>query len=155
MRTYPDNSPEAAARIVALVLISDSHVSRSEYEALTQLNGVRELGLEPRHMPGIVQTLCEDLLMDGFDGRSVLSHVGDGFMASLMAEVNEPQLQRKVLRVAVSVVHADQHLSDGEAAMLAAIRRHWGFGLATLVDKATDSAEAQLSPPALAPAGSA
>ena len=94
MRTYPDNSPEAAARIVALVLISDSHVSRSEYEALTQLNGVRELGLEPRHMPGIVQTLCEDMLMDGFDGRSILSHVGDGLLASLMAEVDEPRLHR-------------------------------------------------------------
>lgn len=155
MRTYPRNSPEAAARIVALVLISDSHVSRSEYEALTQLNGVRELGLEPRYMAGIVQALCEDLLMDGFDGRSILSHVGDGLMASLMADVNEPQLQSKVLRVAVSVVHADQHLSEGEAAMLAAIRRHWGLGLGMWVDKSTDAAKAQLSPPVLAPAGSA
>jgi len=30
MRTYPRNSPQAAARILALVLISDGHVSRSE-----------------------------------------------------------------------------------------------------------------------------
>ena len=155
MRTYPRNSPEAAARIVALILISDGHVSRSEYETLTQLNGVRELGLEPRHMPGIVQTLCEDLLMDGFDGRSILSHVGDGLMASLMAEVSEPQLQRKVMRVALSVVHSDQHLSDGEAAMLDAIRRHWRRDSDVLVDKATAAAEAQLSPLARAPDGSA
>ena len=34
MRTYPRNSPEAAARIVALVLISDGHVCRSEIETL-------------------------------------------------------------------------------------------------------------------------
>lgn len=155
MRTYPRNSPEAAARIVALVLISDSHVSRSEYEALTQLNGVRELGLEPRYMAGIVQALCEDLLMDGFDGRSILSHVGDGLMASLMADVSEPQLQRKVLRVAVSVVHADQHLSEGEAAMLDAIRRHWRRASDLVVDKTTAAAQAQLSPCAHAPAGSA
>lgn len=137
MRSYPRNSPEAAARVVAIILISDGHVSRSEYEALNQLSGVRELGLQPERMPGIVQTLCEDLLMAGFDGRSMLSHVGDELVASMLAEVDEPQLQSKVLRVAASVVHADQHLSDGEAAMLDAISRRWG-----------------LSPPALTPAGS-
>jgi len=125
MRTYPRNSPEAAARIVALILISDGHVSQSEYESLNRLEGTRDLGLKPQDMPGIVQTLCEDLLMEGFNGRSLLSHIGDGFMVSLMAEVDEPQLQSKVLRVATSVVNADEHLSDGEAAMLDAINRHW------------------------------
>jgi hypothetical protein len=125
MRTYPRNSPEAASRIVALVLISDGHVCSSEYEALNQLDGVRDIGLEPHKLPGIVQTLCEDLLMEGFDGRSILSHVGDGLLASLMAEVDEPRLQSLVLRIAASVVHADRHLSDGETAMLNAISRHW------------------------------
>ncbi len=125
MRTYLRNSPQAAARIVALVLISDGHVCRSEYDALNQLHGVRDLGLEPQEMPTIVQTLCEDLLMEGFDGRSILTHVGDGLMASLMAEVDEPQLQAQVLRLAASAVQADKHLSDGETAMLDAINRHW------------------------------
>lgn len=125
MRSYPCNSPEAAARIVALVLISDGHVSKSEFESLDQFDGTRDLGLEPHNMPGIVQTLCEDLLMAGFDGRSILSHLDDGTLAPLMAEVDEPQLQSKVLRVAACVVNADQHLSDGETAMLEAISRHW------------------------------
>ena len=136
MHTYPRNSPEAAARVVAIMLISDGHVSPLEYLALNQPNGVRELGLSPVHMHGIVQALCEDLLMDGFDGRSLLSHVGDELVVSLLAEVDEPQLQNKVLRVAASVAHADQHLADGEAAMLDAIRRQW-----------------RLSPSALAHAG--
>jgi hypothetical protein len=125
MRTYPRNSPEAAARIVALILISDGHVCRSEYDALNQPNGARDLGLDPQYMPGIVQTLCEDLLMEGFDGRSILTHVGDGLMASLMAEIDEPHLRDAVLRVAAFVAQADRHLSDGEAAMLETISRHW------------------------------
>ena len=125
MRSYPRNSPQAAARIVALILISDGHVSRSEYEAFNRIEGARDLSLEPQDMPDIVQTLCEDLLMEGFDGRSILSHMGDGFMVSLMAEVDDPQLQGKVLRIAASVVHADKHLSEGETAMLEAISLHW------------------------------
>ena len=125
MRSYPRNSPAAAARVVALVLISDGHVSRSEFDALNQLDGVRTLGLEPNDMPGIVQTLCEDLLMEGFDGRSIMSHVGDSLMFSLTAEVDDPQLQRQVLRLAALVVHADKHVSEGETAMLDAIHRMW------------------------------
>lgn len=136
MRSYPYNSPEAAARIVALVLISDGHVSKSEFESLNQLDGTRDLGLEPHNMPGIVQTLCEDLLMAGFDGRSILSYLDDGTLAPLMAEVDEPQLQSKVLSVAACVVNADQHRSDGETAMLGAISRHWQTGPVTLIGKA-------------------
>jgi tellurite resistance protein len=125
MRTYPRNSPEAAARVVALVLISDGNASKSEFEVLNGVGGVRELGLDPRDMPSIVQTLCEDMLMEGFDGRSILSRVGDELMASLMAEVDNPLLQTQVLRIARSVIHADGHLSDAESAMVDAISRHW------------------------------
>lgn len=125
MRSYPRNSPEAAARIVALVLISDGHVCRSEYEAFNQMDGPSEIGLPPQRMPEIVQSLCEDLSMGGFDGLSLLTHLDDGLLASLMREVDDPRLQRQVMRIASSVVHADRHLSDGEAAMLAAICRHW------------------------------
>ena len=128
MRSYPSNSPAAAARVVALVLISDGHVSSSELESLNQLDGVRDLGLEPNDMPGIVQTLCEDLLMEGFDGRAMLSHLADSSLLSMLAEVDEPQLQRQVLRLAASVAHADKHLSEGEAAMLDTISRIWQTG---------------------------
>ena len=125
MRTYPRNSPEAAARLVALVLISDGNASKSEVEVLNGLGGVLDLGLEPKDMPGIVQTLCEDLLMEGFEGRSILTRVGEDLMASLTAEIDNPLLQAQVLRIARSVIYADGHLSDAEFAMLDAISRHW------------------------------
>ena len=44
MRSYPCNSPQAAARIVALLLIADGHVSRSEMDALYGRDIERELG---------------------------------------------------------------------------------------------------------------
>ncbi|MDO9235938.1 MAG: TerB family tellurite resistance protein [Aquabacterium sp.] len=150
MRSYPRNSPEAAARILALVLISDGHVCRSEFETLNQLDGVRHLGLDPQKLPGIGQTFCEDLLMEGFDGRSILSRVGDGLMASLMAEVDDLHLRAQVLLLATSVAHADKHLSEGETAMIDAIRRIWQ----TSPFKAV-AAKAEINLPALAHAGSA
>jgi hypothetical protein len=128
MRSYPRNSPEAAARIVALVLIADGHVCRSEFDVLDQLDAPRELGLDSDGLPRIVQTLCEDLLMGDPGSGSMLGGVDDSALASLMAEVDEPALQRKVLRLAVAAARADRHLADGEAMVLAAAHRHWGLG---------------------------
>ena len=128
MRSYPRNSPEAAARIVALVLIADGHVCRSESDALNQLDGSRELGLAPDGFSGVVQSLCEDLLLGAYAGGAMTAHLDDAALASLMAEVDEPQLQRRALRLAIAVARADRHLAEGEAVVLAAARRYWGIG---------------------------
>lgn len=127
MRSYPRNSPEAAARIVALVLIADGNVCRTEYEILVRLDAARELGLGPDAMPAIVQTLCEDLLLCGWSGGSLLASVDDDSLASLMAEVTEPEVQRTVLRLAIAAAGADSHLAEGETLVLEAARRHWNL----------------------------
>lgn len=128
MRSYAPNSPEAAARIVALVLIADGHVCRSEFDVLNQLDGPRLLGLKPDQLPQIVQALCEDLLVAAYAGGSMTNSLDDQALASLMAEVGDPALQRQVLQLALAAARADQHLADGEALVLAAARRFWGLG---------------------------
>jgi len=125
MRSYPRNSPEAAARIVALVLISDGHFCKSELDILKQLGAERELGLEPHLLPHIVYTLREELVHDGFATGSLLANVDDSTLASLMAEVSDPVLQRTVLRLSLAAARADGHLADGETVVLEAARHHW------------------------------
>ena len=125
MRSYPRNSPEAAARIVALVLISDGHVCSSEFDILKQLGAERELGLEPQLLPHIVRTLCEELLACGYETGSLISNVDDSALASLMAEISDPALQRTVLRLSLAAVRADGHLAEGETVVMEAARHHW------------------------------
>ncbi len=125
MRSYPHNSPEAAARIVALVLISDGHVCSSEFEVLKKLSAERELGLEPQLLPHIVHTLCEELLAFGYGTGPLISNVDDNTLASLMAEISDPALQRKVLRLSLAAARADGHLADGETWVVEAARHHW------------------------------
>lgn len=128
MRSYPRNSPQAAARVLALVLISDGNVCRTELDTLSRHADLRNLGLDPQQLHGIVRTLCEDLLMEGFDGRSVLTRVGDDWLARLVSEVDAPHLQAQVMRLAALAVQADQHLSESEVAMIDAIRHIWNQG---------------------------
>ena len=131
MRTYPCNSPEAAARLVALVLIADGHVCRSEIDALAHCGAEHELGLAPDTMPRIVQTLCEDLLLGADASGSLVAHIDDSALASLMAEVSDPSLRAKVVRLATAVAKADRHLADGEALVLEAASRQWGAAEST------------------------
>lgn len=127
MRSYPHNSPEAAARIVALVLISDGHVCSSEFDVLKQLGAERELGLEPQLLPHIVHTLCEELLASGYEMGSLMGNVDDNALASLMAEISDPALQRTVLRLSLAAARADGHLADGETLVVEAARHHWNL----------------------------
>lgn len=128
MRSYPRNSPEAAARIVALVLISDGHVCRSEIEALQRLQVERELGLPAGAFAQVMQTLCEDLLLGAYGSGSMTCTVDEATLTSLLAEVDEPGLQARVLRLVSAAVEADRHVADAEALVLDAARRLWHKG---------------------------
>ncbi|MCE4556996.1 TerB family tellurite resistance protein [Pelomonas cellulosilytica] len=127
MRSYPRNSPEAAARLVALVLISDGHVCRSEIETLQRLGVERELGLAPGSFSGVVHALCEDLLLGAYASGSVICQLDPGLLASLLAEVDEPGLQRSVLELAAAAAEADRHLAEAEDLVLSAAARQWGL----------------------------
>lgn len=125
MRSYSLNSPEAASRIVALVLISDGHVCRTEVDALQQLQLEQEFGMAPGSFAKVVHTLCEDLLMGAYGGGLMMCSVDEAILASFLAEVDEPGLQAKVLRMATAAAEADKHLADAEALVMAAARKHW------------------------------
>jgi len=62
MRSYPRHSPQAAARIVALLLIADGHVSRSEMDALYGRDIEHELGLPPSAFGKVRWVFMEHLL---------------------------------------------------------------------------------------------
>ncbi|WP_374672671.1 TerB family tellurite resistance protein [Acidovorax temperans] len=146
MRAYPRNSPQAVARILSLVLISDGHVSRTELEALSQHAELQQLGVTPQVLHGIVKTLCEDLLMDGFDGRSLQTRVGHDCLARLLAEVDDHRLQEQLIRLARLAAQSDHHVSEAEAAMIESIWRIWRAVPAT---KAIAKAESRFLPMAL------
>src|SRR5574343_530827 len=125
MRSYPRNSPQAAARIVALVLISDGHVCRSEIETLQRLQVEHQLGLPEGSFAPLVHALCEDLLMGAWGSSSLMASMDEATLAALLAEVDDPDLQRRVLDLAAAAAQADRHLADAEIVVVNAARRQW------------------------------
>lgn len=139
MRSYPCNSPEAAARIVALVLIADGYVCKSEFEALQRLGAADALGLPPDGLHRIVQDLCEDLLASTVATGSLAASVDASALASVMRDVDDRSLQIRILELADAAARADRHLAEGEATVLAAAVQHWGLAEVVAPDSPTPS----------------
>ena len=129
MRTYPRNSKEAAARIVALALTSDGHVCSSEERALDKLNIAGELGLAPAQFAQIVQALCEDRSIAQLSSAPPMGRLDAALLSTLIDEIDDPALRRKLIRLCVAVTVADDYLADGEIALLAAVFDAWGHQL--------------------------
>ena len=127
MRSYPVNSPEAAARIVALTMLADGHLSQVELDVLHRRGGCASLGLEPDRLHDVLLALCEDLLqaasLAGSDACTVDPHA----LSRLMAEIDDPALRRRVLALCRQVVEADAHVSDNESLLLTHAVEQWGL----------------------------
>lgn len=126
MRNYPRNSPQAAARIVALALMADGHLSQDEINALRRVDAPKQLGLSQDGMHLIVHGLCEDLLVDAEMAWSNACRIDPAALAQVMAELDDPLLRIKVLRLCLAVVNADNHVSEGESIVLSAALDAWG-----------------------------
>lgn len=131
MRTYPRNSPEAAARILALAMLSDGHQCSSESAMLERLCVHEQLGLPRQALHSVVHAFCQDLLAccDGLCWTDICV-MQPALVVQLLGEVDEPGLQRQVINLCLTLVHADGQLSATESRMLDIALRHWDLQLA-------------------------
>ncbi|MEJ5999250.1 TerB family tellurite resistance protein [Paucibacter soli] len=128
MRSYPTNSPQAAARLVALTMLADGHVSRVEAQTLERLGLPQALGLSVGALSEVLQGLCEDLLSCA-QGHWDRPAVDAALVSALLAEITDPGLRAQVLQACVAVAQADELLADGECLVLAQALAQWRVGV--------------------------
>ena len=128
MRSYPRNSPHAAARIVALTLIADGRMKEVELTALERMDAYGRLGMEPGALRGVLHELCNDMLAAASDGNQQDCRISPETIRSLLAEVETPALRRLVFELCAGVARADRMMHDGELAVLLEAIDHWRIG---------------------------
>ena len=127
MRKYPKNSPQAAARIVALTLIADGDIGPEELALLENLAVHHQLGLERDALHAVIDTFCEDLLSCKQLNWSDACPVDEFTLAEMMAEIDDPLLRRTVLSICVKLAEVDDHVAEGESMVLIAAVAHWNL----------------------------
>jgi uncharacterized tellurite resistance protein B-like protein len=127
MRSYTRNSPEAAARVLALTLLADGHYCKAELDVLDRIDAAGQLGLTREALHRVLHTFCEDLLMASHMNWQGAANIDERTLGELMAEIDDPGLRLKLLQLAVQVAEADGQVSDGECLVLTAAVEHWGM----------------------------
>ncbi len=127
MRSYPANSPQAAARIVALTVLADGDIGEAEIECLDRLAVHDQLGLKRQELHSLLDTFCEDLLSSDQLQWADACPVDDRTLAQLMDEIQDPGLRQTVLRLCVELAEVDKQVAEGESIVLVAAVEHWGL----------------------------
>ncbi|MFT4505737.1 TerB family tellurite resistance protein [Caballeronia sp. 15711] len=125
MRHYQCDSPEAAARIVAACLLSDGHIGNEELDVLDRHGIEQRLSLRPHQFLAVVQTLCEDLTSAAYLNWGDACRLDSAVVTQLAADVQDPQMQRDIIWLCKEAIHADKHISEGEARFLRQLRAAW------------------------------
>jgi uncharacterized tellurite resistance protein B-like protein len=123
MQTYPANSPEAAARVLAMAMLADGQYSMTEIRALDRQQVPARLGLTPEAFKAVVDGFCQDLLLTGAGNWT--GTVDATTRQQLMGEITERDLQDMILQQCEALMLADGHLADSEVDLLDALGAAW------------------------------
>ena len=127
MRTYPTDSPQAVARILALILVADGNVSKVELDVIEQVGGYEQVGLERDTMETVLQNFCEDLQQAQDAHWSNASQIDPETLDDLLGEIEDPALRVSLLRLCIAVAAADDHVADGELFVIVSAAAQWGL----------------------------
>jgi uncharacterized tellurite resistance protein B-like protein len=127
MRKYPKNSPQAAARIIALTLVADGNVGQAELALLDELAVHQQLGLTRDALHAVIDTFSQDVLTSKPVAGADACPVDEYVMEELMGEIDDPTLRRKVLGLCLKLAEVDDHVAEGESIVLIAAVAHWSL----------------------------
>ncbi|HEX9181500.1 MAG TPA: hypothetical protein VF859_13965 [Burkholderiales bacterium] len=139
MKRYPRNSPQAIARVLAMMMVTDGKLDPREIEVLEQLNIYEIVGISRVGFMGVVHDYCSDLLASGnAEGRIRL--VDKARIDEVVGLVDDRRSRVLVCGMLLNIVNADDRISDTELAVLRYILDSWCLPL--------DALERELAAPA-------
>lgn len=129
MRPYARNSPQAAARIVALTVLADGDFGAAEQAMLDDIAAHKTLGLEREALHAVIDEFCVDLLASKQLAWADACPVDEYTLATLMDDIDDPELRRKVLGLCLRLAGVDDLVAEGESVVLMAAMAHWRLNL--------------------------
>lgn len=127
MRNYPIDSPQAKARIIALALLADGGLDKSEIECLDGRDIVDRLGIAAETFERVIHQFCEDVDQYGLRSPNGQLHIDTPAVRTILDEVRERNVRKQLLRTVFDIVLADRNLSLGEAQLTTLAMSQWGI----------------------------
>lgn len=125
MRRYLPNSPQAAARVVALTLVADGTVSRGELSSLVRFGLYQRLGLSSQEMQKVLEDCARDLYEFGVPAWDHSGGLHPLVVQCVLDDITDPQMRSEIFRICWAVAESDSPLSNAEQAVLKLTSAQW------------------------------
>ena len=129
MRSYPNDSVEAAARIVSLAMLVDGGLDPAEAACVSRSGRLEAMGLTEAELDRVVHDFCDDLLQCSEYWASGRLRLQPELIESLLGEVRDPLQRVRLLTFMLEIVAADGRVTNAEASLLSHAMRSWSEGL--------------------------
>lgn len=126
MKDYTPNSPEAMARILAMMIVTDAHIDDREIAILDRLDAYAILGLSRNEFMRVAQDYCTQLVKEAEEhGETPLL---DADRADAIIDcVDVPSRRLIVARLLLAVLAADQQQRESELVLYGHILDRWNI----------------------------
>jgi tellurite resistance protein len=131
MKRYPKNSPEAVARVVAMMMITDSRLDDRELGIMDELRIYDIIGISRNRFSQVMEDYCSDLMSEGeANGRVRL--VDEARINEIVDLVDDHDTRLRACGMMLNIAKADGKLHPTEVAVFRHILDRWGFTLESL-----------------------
>ncbi len=128
---YPDNSPQALLRVLALFIISDGEVADAELDTVEGLGVLASLGGDRETFARVFDAYCDDLIVHAGTRRRVALADRD-WVAAVLAPVTDPAMRRVLAQTLLLVARSDGWFADVELKVVRQALDDWGLTLEEL-----------------------
>jgi uncharacterized tellurite resistance protein B-like protein len=126
MKTYVQNSPEAMARVVAMMIVTDAHIDDREIALLDRLDAYTMLGLTRGEFMAVSRDYCSELVAEAEEfGTSALLDPDRADHVISCVDVASRRLT--VAKLLLGVIAADSQQRESELVLFDHILDRWGI----------------------------
>lgn len=120
------DSPQAMARLIALLIVADTRLDPRELAMLDELDAFGRIGIDRAEFMHVAGELCEEL-GERLQQRPWLTLSERALIEAELQAVRDPARQRLVARLGAAVITADGRVQDSERVLFDHLLLRWGL----------------------------
>jgi uncharacterized tellurite resistance protein B-like protein len=124
LRAYTKNSPEAMARIIAMIMLSDADLDDAEIGVMDRLGVCDRIGVNRGTFIRVMKEYFDDLLRED-TGKVRL--IDAKRLDEVLDSVDDEKKQIDLSAILLNLISADGTMNDAELATLRHVLHHWGL----------------------------
>lgn len=126
MSDVTPDSPEALARVLAMMIVTDTELDPRELRMLDELDAFDRIGISRSRFLATARAYCADLSRRM--GDRPLLHLSDvGLIDEVLQPVKDPAKRLLVARLSAAIITADGRVQDIERVVFDHVLCRWGL----------------------------